>query len=120
MTLYFTSSTAVLLASAVAPALGLVGCVKTWVWWRNRRPIRSPFAEKLLRPAGESLRLKGVELDEEINLHMICIFFVPPLFIAALLVQKADTITFVVVAVVLAVFFVVFTRRLLQLGVRKR
>ena len=38
-----------------------------WQWDRKRRNVRPPVSEKMLRPPGESLRLKIQKLDEKIN-----------------------------------------------------
>jgi hypothetical protein len=45
-----------------------------WRWDRKRRNVRPPVAEKMLRPPGESLRLKIRDLDEKIDFNlMMCL-----------------------------------------------
>ncbi|MEX2382147.1 MAG: nuclease-related domain-containing protein [Opitutales bacterium] len=49
-----------------------------------RRTVKSPFTDLLLRPAGESLRLKIGELDEKLNDHLLSALAYP-LMVAAFL-----------------------------------
>lgn len=48
-----------LLAGVLFGALGLIH-------WKDRKK-RLPFTQKILRPAGESLRLRTAKLDEKLN-----------------------------------------------------
>ena len=55
------------------------------IHWKNRKK-RLPFTQKILRPPGESLRLRLVELDEKLNDRLIQLFLAAysPLIIAGL------------------------------------
>jgi Nuclease-related domain len=45
-----------------------------WRWDRGRRNVRPPVSERMLRPPGESLRLKIRDLDEKADYYfMMCI-----------------------------------------------
>lgn len=45
-----------------------------WRWNRKRRNVRPPVSEKMLRPPGESLRIKLQELDEKLDYNLtMCI-----------------------------------------------
>lgn len=52
-----------LLAGVLFGTLGLIH-------WKDRKK-RLPFTQKILRPAGESLRLRIAELDEKLNDRLV-------------------------------------------------
>jgi hypothetical protein len=62
---------AIFLESAFVLALG--GAVLGLIHWKNRKK-RLPFTQKILRPPGESLRLRLIELDEKLNERLIQLF----------------------------------------------
>ena len=62
---------AIFLESAFLLALG--GAVLGLIHWRDRKK-RLPFTQKILRPPGESLRLRLIELDEKLNEGLIQLF----------------------------------------------
>ena len=74
---------AIFLESAFLLALG--GAVLGLIHWKNRRK-RLPFTQKILRPPGESLRIRLVELDEKLNDRLIQLFLsaYSPLMMAGL------------------------------------
>ena len=74
---------AILLESAFLVALG--GTVLGLIHWKNRKK-RLPFTQKILRPPGESLRIRLVELDEKLNDRLIQLFLCAysPLIMAGL------------------------------------
>src|SRR6266404_5086078 len=62
---------AIFLESAFLLALG--GAVLGLIHWKDRKK-RLPFTQKILRPPGESLRLRLIELDEKLNERLIQLF----------------------------------------------
>ncbi|HKP04997.1 MAG TPA: nuclease-related domain-containing protein [Chthoniobacterales bacterium] len=74
---------AIFLESAFLLLLG--GTVLGLIHWKNRKK-RHPFTQKILRPPGESLRIKLVELDERLNDRLIQLFLsaYSPLIMAGL------------------------------------
>jgi hypothetical protein len=74
---------AIFLESAFLLALG--GAVFGLIHWKNRKK-RLPFTQKILRPPGESLRIRLVELDEKLNDRVIQLFLsaYSPLIMAGL------------------------------------
>src|SRR3984893_18987283 len=74
---------AVLLESAFLIALG--GAVFALIHWKDRKK-RLRFTKKILRPPGESLRLRLIELDEKMNDRLIQLFLsaYSPLMMAGL------------------------------------
>jgi Nuclease-related domain len=74
---------AIFLESAFLLALG--GAVLGLIHWKNRKK-RLPFTQKILRPPGESLRIRLVELDEKLNDRLIQLFLsaYSPLMMAGL------------------------------------
>jgi len=65
--------------------LALAGTVLGLIHWKNRKK-RLPFTQKILRPPGESLRVRLVELDEKMNDRLIQLFLAAysPLIMAGL------------------------------------
>lgn len=61
----------IFLESAFLLALG--GAVLGLIHWKNRHK-RLPFTKKILRPPGESLRLRLIELDEKLNERLLQLF----------------------------------------------
>lgn len=74
---------AIILESAFLVALG--GAVIGLIHWKGRKK-RLPFTQKILRPPGESLRLRLIELDEKLNDRLIQLFLsaYSPLLMAGL------------------------------------
>jgi len=74
---------AIFLETAFLLALG--GAVLGLIHWKNRKK-RLPFTQKILRPPGESLRIRLVELDEKLNERLIQLFLAAysPLIMAGL------------------------------------
>ncbi|MEY2536415.1 MAG: hypothetical protein QOG67_155 [Verrucomicrobiota bacterium] len=62
---------AIFLESALLIALG--GAVLGLIHWKNRKK-RLPFTQKILRPPGESLRLRLIDLDEKLNDRLVQLF----------------------------------------------
>jgi nuclease-like protein len=62
---------AIFLESAFLIALG--AAVLGLMHWKDRKK-RLPFTQKILRPPGESLRLRLIELDEKLNERLIQLF----------------------------------------------
>ena len=74
---------AIILESAFLLAIG--GAVIGVIHWQNRKK-RLPFTQKMLRPPGESLRLRLIDLDEKLNDTFIQLFLAAysPLLMAGL------------------------------------
>jgi hypothetical protein len=74
---------AIILESAFL--LVLAGTVLGLIHWKNRKK-RLPFTQKILRPPGESLRIRLIELDEKLNDRLIQLFLAAysPLIMAGL------------------------------------
>ena len=74
---------AILLESAFLVALG--GAVFGLIHWKGRKK-RLPFTQKILRPPGESLRIRLADLDEKLNDRLIQLFLsaYSPLLMAGL------------------------------------
>jgi hypothetical protein len=118
---------AILLESAFL--LVLAGAVLGVIHWKDRKK-RLPFTQKILRPPGESLRVRLIELDEKLNERFVQLFLAAysPLVMAGLVALqgvRATTgvwITVVVIAVVVSVFCayrlwkVISLRRRIRLG----
>lgn len=100
-------------------------CV-VWVWnWRTRKHGgRLPLAEKLLRPAGESLRLKLDDLGEKLGTAFAFAVGVPAIALAVILLSSPDgtiTTTRAIVAfVVCLVLIEFFLWRVFKLGAELR
>src|SRR5438270_13027901 len=77
----------VLLESAFLIALG--GAVFALIHWKDRKK-RLPFTQKILRPPGESLRLRLIELDEKLNDCFVQLFLsaYSPLVMAGLVAMQ--------------------------------
>ena len=65
----------------LVPFVLLLGVVYIRRWYIDRKKERSPISEKLLRPAGESLRLKIEELNERFGPAFFSILAGPGLFL---------------------------------------
>ncbi|MBA3560439.1 MAG: NERD domain-containing protein [Gemmatimonadaceae bacterium] len=63
----------------------LAGAVLGLIHWKERKK-RLPFTQKILRPPGESLRLRLIELDEKLNDRFVQLFLsaYSPLVLAGL------------------------------------
>jgi hypothetical protein len=74
---------AIFLESAFLLVLG--GTVLGLIHWKSRKK-RLPFTQKILRPPGESLRIRLIELDEKLNDRLIQLFLsaYSPLIMAGL------------------------------------
>ena len=100
----------------LVPALGLLAVVCFWRWRVVRRAERVPVADKLLRPAGESLRRRIEALDDKLTDTFLLGIFAPLGAIAAVFFALAlsPPLTRLVVAFVSGVAaFAFVTRRML-------
>ena len=118
---------AIILESAFL--LALAGAVLGLIHWKNRKK-RLPFTQKILRPPGESLRLRLIELDEKLNDCFVQLFLAAysPLVMAGLVAMQGVRptagvwITIVLIAVVASVWSayrlwkVINLRRRIRLG----
>lgn len=75
-----------ILLLCLVPALGLMAVIFAWRWRLDRSGERLPFGEKLLRPAGESLRRRIEELDERLD-GMIVLTMISPFIVAVTLLS---------------------------------
>lgn len=71
------------------------GAVVGLIRWQNRKK-RPPFTQKILRPPGESLRLRLIELDEKSNETFVQLFLAAysPLVIAGLIALQGIRASF--------------------------
>lgn len=70
-----------LISIFAVPYAVLFGVLYLWVWNIKRKNERSPIADKLLRPAGESLRKKIEELNERLAAAIVVVLAQPIWFI---------------------------------------
>lgn len=117
----------IFLESAFLLVLG--GAVLGLIHWKNRKK-RLPFTQKILRPPGESLRIRLVELDEKLNDRLIQLFLAAysPLIMAGLVALQGVHpgigvwITIAVIAVIASLWSayrlwkVINLRRRIRLG----
>ncbi len=98
----------------LTPALILAGILAVWRWRIARRGERVPVTEKLLRPAGESLRLRIDALGEKLSTSLFMCILAPTVGASVLLVPISGyALTRLAVAFVLAVaLFALAARRL--------
>lgn len=80
----------ILVGSIVASTAIVFTSTYVWLRIRERRVGRVPVSEKLLRPAGESVRLKMEQLSERLNLAMILAVGVPGVTLAIVLLLFKD------------------------------
>lgn len=109
--------------------LALASAVLGLIHWQNRKK-RLPFTYKMLRPPGESLRIRLIELDEKMNETFVQLFLAAysPLLMAGLIaLQGVHTtlgvwMTVIAIAVVASVWSayrlwkVINLRRRIRLG----
>lgn len=113
--IFLESAFLVVLASAV---FGLIH-------WKNRKK-RLPFTQKILRPPGESLRIRLVELDEKLNDRLIQLFLsaYSPLIMAGLVALQGVRTTagvWIAIAIIAAVVSVWSAYRLWKvINLRRR
>src|SRR5947207_2940030 len=92
--------------------LALSGALLGPIHWRNRKK-RLPFTQKILRPPGESLRLRLIDADEKVNERFVQLFLAAysPLFMAGLValqgvrVSVAMWVILIGIAIIAAAFF---------------
>jgi hypothetical protein len=100
---------AIILESAFLVAVG--AAVLGLIHWKNRKK-RLPFTQKILRPPGESLRIRLIELDEKLNDRLIQLFLsaYSPLVLAGLVALQGVHasagvwITIITIAVIASVW----------------
>jgi hypothetical protein len=123
----FTTPTLVLLAALFVPILTLMGIVWIMRGSRSLQEERPPVSEKLLRPAGESLRRELEKMDDQVNDIFIWTFFGPALITAMILIPNTDVkpaggfaaaATIVIISVCAAFLFLV--RRFINVINRRR
>jgi hypothetical protein len=83
---------AILLESVFLVLIG--GAVLGLIHWRDRNK-RLPFTQKILRPPGESLRIRLIELDEKFNERFVQLFLAvySPLMMAGLVALQGVHVT---------------------------
>ncbi len=99
----------------LAPAFILAGTVAVWRWRIHRRGERVPVTEKLLRPAGESLRLRIDALGEKLSTSVFNCILAPTVGASVLLLPISGfEIPRLLVAFLAAVaLFILAARRLI-------
>jgi len=108
---------------------GLAGAVLGLIHWKDRKK-RLPFTQKILRPPGESLRIRLAELDEKLNdrlVQMLLAAYSPLMMAGLVAIQGVHStvgvwLTLVTIAVVASVWSayrlwkVITRRRRVRLG----
>ena len=92
--------------------LVISGAVLGLIHWRNRKK-RLPFTQKILRPPGESLRLRLIDADEKVSETFVQLFLAAysPLVMAGLVALQGVRLSVAMwailigIAIVAAVFF---------------
>ncbi len=111
----------ILLASMFVPMGALLSVMWIVNWRRSLAKERPPVCEKLLRPAGESLRRELERLDEQVNDTLLWVFLGPALLTTVLLVQRPTlkfSGSYVAIGLLLTAAVIAFaflTRRLIRL-----
>ena len=82
-----------LLASFFVPLLTVLAIVYTWRWYRGFHHERPPVSERLLRPAGESLRKELEKIDDQLNETLMWTVFGPAFITAFLMLTDAPAKT---------------------------
>ena len=125
--LMFTTLHWVLLASLFVPILTLLGIVWILRGIRSLQRERAPVSEKLLRPAGESLRRELEKLDEQVNDIFIWTFFGPALITAIIVILNAgvkpaggSAVAVIIIITAVSTAFVFLVWRLINLINRRR
>lgn len=99
----------------------IAGAVLGLIHWQNRKK-RVPFTQKILRPPGESLRLRLIDADEKVNETFVQLFLAAysPLVMAGLVALQGVRVTATVwiivigIAIVAAAFFAYHLWKLLN------
>lgn len=80
----------ILIGSVFVPLLALLAAVYTWSWRTSKSRGRGPVSEPLMRPPGESLRLKIDELSEQFGQALILAIVGPGVGLACVLLPNAN------------------------------
>jgi hypothetical protein len=93
-----------------------------WIlrWFRSSKQERPPVSEKLLRPAGESLRREIEKMDEQLNDILIWTFFGPAFMTFMLLILNATPLPAAIIITAGAGVFAFMVWRLIRLINRRR
>lgn len=82
----------IILGSLLVPTCAVLGMAHVLRWRREKRQrqARAPISEKLLRPAGESLRLRIDDLGEQFGDRLTFAMILPGGMLAAVLLTSPD------------------------------
>ncbi|MFZ2282021.1 MAG: nuclease-related domain-containing protein [Prosthecobacter sp.] len=82
----------IILGSLLVPTCATMGMahVRRWRSEKRQRQARSPISEKLMRPAGESLRLRIDDLGEQFGERLTFAMILPGAMLAAVLLTSPD------------------------------
>jgi len=69
----------------LGPLLLVLGLLYLYQWYRSRKGFRSPLTGQLLRPPGQSLRLRIEEISNTLNETLFVVALVPSLIIGVIL-----------------------------------
>jgi hypothetical protein len=116
----FTTFHWILLGPIIAPMVTLLAVVWILRGIRSLRQERPPVSEKLLRPAGESLRREIEKMDEQLNDIFIWTFFGPALMTSMLLVPNTSPVAAIVIIAAGVAAFVFMVWKLIHLINRRR
>src|SRR5260221_6648564 len=104
------------LLSVIPPCFAVVYLL--WKIERERKRTKWPLTEPLLRPPGESLRLRLEEYDEQLMNRFL--FLVIPIFFAVMVSYSNLTFTICIALLFVSVLFTIFAGSKLQKTVKER
>ncbi|MFC5456765.1 nuclease-related domain-containing protein [Prosthecobacter fluviatilis] len=83
----------IIVGSLLVPSCAVLGMAHVLRWRREKRQrlARAPISEKLLRPAGESLRLRIDDLAEQFGERLSFAMILPGAMLAAVLLMSPDS-----------------------------
>lgn len=105
---------------SLVPVSLLLAAVRVWRWIEEARGLRSPVRDKLLRPPGESSRLKVEETDDKIMDTLICFLGFPAIIVVCYLSSNGTAPRpipnfWTIMLVLLAGAFVLLLERMISL-----
>jgi hypothetical protein len=106
--------------SIFVPMFALLAVVWILRGLRSLRRERPPVSEKLLRPAGESLRREIEKMDEQLNDIFIGTFFGPALIAATVLTTNSTPVAVIIIITAGVAAFVFMVWKLIHLINRRR
>ena len=110
----------------LGPLLVVVGLLYLYRWYRGRKGFRSPLTRQLLRPPGQSLRLRIEEISNTLNETLFVVALVPSLISGVILSRgfvsgkSIETFWMVVGAATWVCFTAYYVRKIFKLLSERR